>query len=213
MSRFLFEDNIFNRTMTKLFDLLALGIYVVVCSLPIITGGAAITAAYRVMMKMQKNHEGTITGSFFREFKANLKGSFGGWLVILGSITLLAFDLSVWTSSNSSIRSIIYGFTIVLFAMALSAADWYFSIRATFEETSLSAIKNALSFSMVYLWQAVLIGIYDILMIYFISRSGYFIIHILIFGSMLLNYPKMIILNHCIDSYIEHKNIHAEAQR
>ena len=72
MGKLLFEDNIFNRTMTKLFDLLVIGILTVICCLPIVTGGAAITSAYRVLMKMQKDHEGTITGSYFREFKRKL---------------------------------------------------------------------------------------------------------------------------------------------
>ncbi len=207
MGKLLFEDNIFNRTMTKLFDLLVIGILTVICCLPIVTGGAAITSAYRVLMKMQKDHEGTITGSYFMEFKSNLKESFGGWFLIILVVTLLAFDLSVWTSSESGIRGIAYGVTVVTFASVLAVIEWYFSIRATFEETTISSIKKALSFAVVYMWQTVVLAIYDLVMLYIITRSGYFIFHIVVFGFGIITFPKMFLINNAIDRFIEEKTI------
>lgn len=207
MGKLLFEDNIFNRTMTKLFDLLVIGIITVICCLPIVTGGAAITSAYRVLMKMQKDHEGTITGSYFREFKSNLKESFGGWFLIILVVTLLAFDLSVWTSSESGIRGIAYGVTVVTFASVLAVIEWYFAIRATFEETTISSIKKALSFAVVYMWQTVVLAIYDLVMLYIITRSGYFIFHIVVFGFGIITFPKTFLINNAIDRFIEEKTI------
>ncbi|MCR5226276.1 MAG: YesL family protein [Eubacterium sp.] len=207
MGKLLFEDNIFNRTMTKLFDLLVIGILTVICCLLIVTGGAAITSAYRVLMKMQKDHEGTITGSYFREFKSNLKESFGGWFLIILVVTLLAFDLSVWASSESGIRGIAYGVTVVTFASVLAVIEWYFSIRATFEETTISSIKKALSFAVVYMWQTVVLAIYDLVMLYIITRSGYFIFHIVVFGFGIITFPKTFLINNAIDRFIEEKTI------
>jgi hypothetical protein len=70
---FLTGDNIYNRLMTKIFDLCLLSILTTICCLPILTAGSALTSMYAVMMKMSKNIEGTIISSYFKEFKSNLK--------------------------------------------------------------------------------------------------------------------------------------------
>ena len=57
-------DNIIVRILTKIFDLILLNILFIVCSLPVITIGASITALYTVLLKMTENEEGYILRGF-----------------------------------------------------------------------------------------------------------------------------------------------------
>lgn len=58
-------DNKFFGFMGKAADLIILNILFVVCSLPIVTIGASVTAMYYVTLKMIKNEESYISRSFF----------------------------------------------------------------------------------------------------------------------------------------------------
>ena len=51
-------DNGFFRTLGKLADLMILNILFIVCSIPIFTIGASLTAMYYVTLKMAENEDG-----------------------------------------------------------------------------------------------------------------------------------------------------------
>ncbi|MCR5215105.1 MAG: YesL family protein [Eubacterium sp.] len=205
MGNVLFSDNLFNRTMTKVFDLFVLGLLTFICCIPIVTGGASITAAYRILLKMRKDHEGGITVSFLKEFKNNLKSSFLGWMLLITAIALLLFDLTVWTASESPFRSLAYGVTVFILVAVTAIADWYFTFRATFEETSIRSLKNAVAFSAVYMLQSIVLGIYNILVLFIATRISYFVILIVVLGFGLLTYPKTIIIDRVLSKYIHDK--------
>lgn len=80
-------DKIFNldspvmQALNKVADLIWLNILTMVCCIPIITVGAALTAQHYVVLKMVRNREGYITRSFFKSFKANFKQATCIWLI------------------------------------------------------------------------------------------------------------------------------------
>jgi hypothetical protein len=76
----------YNRAMTKVFDLCLLSILTAICCIPIVTIGAAVSAMYAVMMKMSKNIEGPIIASYFKELKQNLKGSIPGSVIFMAGV-------------------------------------------------------------------------------------------------------------------------------
>ena len=82
--------------MSRLTDMIKLNFLWVLCSLPIITMGAATTAAFTITLKMVEEEEGYIAGPFFREFKNNLgKGSIIGIIQLIAMYAIyLDFQLS-----------------------------------------------------------------------------------------------------------------------
>lgn len=56
-------------TISRLGDLVILNILFLVCSIPIVTIGASITAMYSVTKKMAEEREGYIVRSFLRHLK------------------------------------------------------------------------------------------------------------------------------------------------
>lgn len=80
--KFFSVDSPLYKFMNRLMDVFKLNCMWLLCSLPIVTMGAATTAAYTITLKMVKDEEGYIAGPFWKEFKANLKkGSYsrGYW--------------------------------------------------------------------------------------------------------------------------------------
>lgn len=207
MSSFFTADNLWNRILTKVFDLCLLNLLTFLCCVPIVTAGASLTAMYAVMMKMAKNEEGPIIKSFMKEFKSNIRGSFGGWLLILAGFILLLADLSLWTQNEVEYRSLFYGLTAAMVLALCAFADWYFAIRAKFEETSGSALKNAAKFGLVYLPVSVLMGAYTVGMVFLLMHFPMFSILVPLAGLSLLEYPKAVYIRGKFDRYIEQNGL------
>jgi uncharacterized membrane protein YesL len=209
---FLTGDNMYNRAMTKVFDLCLLSILTAICCIPIVTIGAAVSAMYAVMMKMSKNIEGPIIASYFKELKQNLKGSIPGSVIFMAGVALLSFDLTAWTQNEIGGRSLYYGYTIIVFLFFVSVSDWYFVVRARFEETTVQAYGNAFRFAMAFLPITVVCGAYTILIIWVITRYAILIMFFPLAGFALLCYPKALLMGKKIDYYIEDKGLVPESE-
>ncbi|MCR5638610.1 MAG: YesL family protein [Lachnospiraceae bacterium] len=204
---FLTGDNIYNRLMTKIFDLCLLSILTTICCLPILTAGSALTSMYAVMMKMSKNIEGPIISSYFKEFKSNLKNSFGGSIVLVAGIVILTLDLTLWTQNEVEGRSLFYGLTITLVVLFLSINDWYLAIRARFNESTLQAYVNAIKFGIVFLPVTLMNGVFSVLFVFLVTRYAFLIFFIPLVGIAVLFYPKAILMGKKIDKYISDKKL------
>lgn len=210
---FLTEDNLYNRTMTKVFDLCLLSILTTLSCMPIITIGASITSMYAVMMKMSKNIEGPIIASFIKELKQNFKESIFGSFCFLIGLVILSFDLLAWTQNEIEGRSLYYGFTLIVVLLFMSVADWYFAVRARFEENTFHAINNAIRFAVVFLPVTVICGLYTFFIIWIFTRYAILLMFFPLAGFALLCYPKALLIGKKIDYYIEDKGLTPEYEK
>ncbi|MCR5291546.1 MAG: YesL family protein [Eubacterium sp.] len=214
MGKLLFNDNAFNRIMSKVFDLILLGFFTIICSLPVITAGAASLSAYRILLEMADDTEGPVSSSFFRYFKYALKNNFldslKGSCILSVSLTVLVADLFFLTKMNMQYRSLMYGVIIVLLISVIAINDWYFSLKATFNEGSIKTLKNSVGFFFVYLIQSLLAGGYTVAALYLLTRFPYVIGIIIFFGNALLKYPKILLYKNKIDKYLVDRGIESE---
>ena len=65
----------FFKTLTKAGDFIILTLLAMVCSIPVITIGASLTAVFYAALKMARDEEGYVWKEFFKSFKQNLKQS------------------------------------------------------------------------------------------------------------------------------------------
>lgn len=81
------------RFMGRIADMFFLTILWLICSIPIITIGAATNAVYYITLKMVRNREEYIFRTFFRCFKENFLSSTIIWIVLLaiGMIPVTGF--------------------------------------------------------------------------------------------------------------------------
>ena len=91
---FSFDSPIF-QFLEKVANLFIVNALFTLCSIPVITAGAALTAAFKVMQNLTMDNEQPIAKSFFKAFTSNFKQATLLWLIVLGVAAFLAFDLLV----------------------------------------------------------------------------------------------------------------------
>ena len=106
----------FVRTVT---NLVIVNILFMICSIPIITFGAAYSAKYYVAMKVIRGEGTGVFIPFFKAFKRNFKQSTAVWIVMLVAIFLIIFDWRWITYNGWSNTEFIYKFGVIAFSVAV----------------------------------------------------------------------------------------------
>ncbi len=137
------NDGLFSRFMNHVFDILYVGILWIVCSIPVITAGAAATAAYYAMAKCVRHKTGYIGREFFHSFKSNIRQILPLTLLFLAVSGVLALDIQyVWNHENKVNNTL---FVILLF-MAFTAAGlavYACPLLSRFQKKNTELIKTA----------------------------------------------------------------------
>lgn len=87
-------DNPFFTFMGALADVVILNILFVICSIPIVTMGASMSAMYQTIQKMREGRMPSVFSYFLKEFRGSAKKSLPAWMLQLVTGALLFFDLS-----------------------------------------------------------------------------------------------------------------------
>ncbi len=143
MKDFFSLDGPLMRALSGITTLLILNILTLVCSLPVFTAGAALTALNYCLMKMADDEDTRIVAMYFGQFKNNFRSVTGPWLVILGFGVFLYFDYQVFVLSAETVRTI----AIILIYLAaliwMFLYVWFFPLAAKFENSFGAKFKNA----------------------------------------------------------------------
>ena len=106
----------FLRTVTSL---VIVNILYIICSIPIITFGAAYSAKYYVAMKVIRGEGTGVVIPFFKAFKRNFKQATAVWIVMLVAIFLIIFDWRWITYNGWSNTEFVYKFFVIFFSFAV----------------------------------------------------------------------------------------------
>lgn len=144
MNQFLDSNNPFFRFMGKVADVFLLNLMWVVCSLPIITAGAATTAAMYEGMRLARGEEGYVISRFWKSFRLNFKQATKIHVLFLAAGALLAFDMMVWMKSSGSLALAMIAITTVIIIVYAVLVLYTYAVLARFENTIIATMKNAL---------------------------------------------------------------------
>lgn len=95
MRQLLDVNNPVMRVLTTIFDLIALSVFWIIFSLPIVTMGAASAALYHTVYHHVRKGEDYLWNSFWTSFKENFKRQTLCWLVALAILGVLIADAIV----------------------------------------------------------------------------------------------------------------------
>ena len=129
-------DSPIARAINKFVQMIYIGLLWFLCSLPVLTAGAATTALYEVLLKMQKDEEGTVGTAFFRGFRSNLKCSLPVWIPILLAEAVFGVNLfyyAILGGREFLVQSVAFGILLVL---SLTVYGYAFPVMAKFENTT-----------------------------------------------------------------------------
>lgn len=125
MQQFFSLDSGFSRFMNTLWNLICISVLVVVCSLPIFTAGAAITAAYYTTVKTVRHHVSHTFQEFVSSFKTNFKHATISWMIYLALLLLLVAECSYFFG-NTEEGSLLFVYLIYLLIVFVVANACYF---------------------------------------------------------------------------------------
>ena len=162
MDRIFNMDNKFFTFMSRVADLIILNLLFLLCCIPIVTIGPAITAMYYVTMKMVRNEESYIARSFFKSFKENFKQGVAIWMMALVLILLEFMDFFIMKQLSGGIYTFVkYGLLVIALLMAM-ILQYVFPLLAKFYNTVKNTIRNALLMSLRHLPYTILMLLINI---------------------------------------------------
>ncbi len=165
------SDSIFSRFMNRLFDILYTGILWVLFSLPIVTAGAAATAAYYAMAKCVRHSTGYIGREFWHSFKSNFKQSLPLTFGFAAVALVLALDIwYVWGNDIGKVGSALFMVFVFFVFLASGIVVYIFPLLSRFEKGNLGLIKLAAAVMFKYL--PVTVGI---LLLFAVSAVGIYL--------------------------------------
>lgn len=152
-------DGRFFRGLTKAGDFFILGALMVVFSIPILTIGTSLTAAFYVALKSVRDEEGYVFRSFWKSWRQNIKQSVLIELIIMVLAVLLYVDIRVsydWAKTDGSMLARLIMFAALGCLLVLAATTLYvFPVLAKFENSVIKTLKNSLILCMHHLPQTI----------------------------------------------------------
>ena len=151
MGRLFNMDNPFFRFMGRVADLIILNVIFLLCCVPIVTIGPALTALFYVTLKIVRDEDSYIVKGFFHSFKQNLKQGIIINLIMLATLALLWFDMRIvrtgMAGNLGNIMGILLGVLAIFYMMLFIyiypvLSKFYNSIKNTFVNSILMSIRH-----------------------------------------------------------------------
>lgn len=176
MKKSLDIDNPFFAFMGWLADVAIVNILFLVCSLPVITMGAATVAMYQTFREIREGKTVPAFRNFFSAFGRSFRKSLPSWFLQLLTGLLLAFDLGFVVEMENvpiwHMVGMILGCMILLWVMI----SCYLLPGAVYEgKTIKSAVSESLYLAVKNLPRTVVMGLLNIIPIACIVLGNYFI--------------------------------------
>ena len=138
MRGFFDPDSKLASLLTKAAQLMELNVLVVLCCLPVVTAGAAVSSMHAVLLKIYRDEETYILADFRKAMKENLKKGTALWLLYMGFLAVLS---GIGLLSGSVY--VLYGLLLAA-ALGLLYLDWTLILQSRYVYTLPQCLKNAL---------------------------------------------------------------------
>ena len=137
-------DSAFSNGLARVIDLLVLNVLWIICSLPVITLGAATTAMYYSMIKIVREKDSGIVKMFFHSFFQNLKQGCCLTIIFLIGEIVLCSGIQTYSTMGGFFSRIAMIILIILLIIWGILFSYVFPLLAQFDNTIKNTIKNAL---------------------------------------------------------------------
>ena len=131
------------RKLSQLPDLILLNLLWILCSVPIITVGAATTALHGVIQAYVSEENNGIVRPYFRAFRKNFKQSTGLWLPILLLLCLLVLDLLFLMEKAEGGQLLLWIPFLIIGAIVSILVSYAFPLIARYENDTKTIISNS----------------------------------------------------------------------
>ncbi|MCT6836020.1 MAG: YesL family protein [Bifidobacteriales bacterium] len=197
---FLSPDSKLMRGLSDLVDAIWINVLMLITCIPIITIGAALTAAH-VASRRSLQGQGKVTVNYFRAFKENFFQSTLLWFVFG---PLLAVLVASWIFLQITPLLIPkFGLSIVW----LVAFDWVWPLQARFTNSVGRTLLNSLVFGFAYLGETAAMVLIDVVYFGLVAASWFFmpqgLILLLILGFGVITMLHVLLTEKVFVKYVQ----------
>jgi uncharacterized membrane protein YesL len=136
----LFEGGL-HAWMEKIFDAVALNLLWLLCSLPLVTAGAAVTAFYYAMVKTVRRERGHVLAEFWRSFRQNFIKATLIWISFVVLIFLLLVNRNIAAGIGGYFGAFLLCLYTVIAALFLGVLLYVFPVLSRFHMTIPQVVK------------------------------------------------------------------------
>lgn len=202
------SDGWFARIFGTIGDIIVVNILFIICSIPIFTMGASMSAMYYTLLKKQRTGEtGGIIKLFFRGFKDNFKKSTIAWLLFLLIAFVFSLDFNLFGKGGPQENKLMYYTSVIFFILICFIAIYLFPVISAFENSLKNLIIQSIYMAAKNFIFTILIMILYTLPAYFLLASpqvfmvGIFILIVCGFG--LIAYVSSFMFIKAFSPYLE----------
>ncbi|MDE6909468.1 MAG: DUF624 domain-containing protein [Lachnospiraceae bacterium] len=146
--------------LNKMTDLILLNVIWLLCCLPVVTAGAATTAAYYVSITSIRCGDGYVVKRFFSSFRKNFLQVTPVWIGVLLCSVILTVDMLFWYRQGTAFSKGMFIVSGIVCFLFLIWVLWLFPVFAKLDGKTGQLAKNAAAFAVGYLpYTAVLLVI------------------------------------------------------
>lgn len=143
-NRFASLGNELKRTLSVIGDLIILNVLFILCSIPVITVGAAGAACYSGIYRIFRTERtGLPFVPFFKDFVANFKKATVSWIIELICFVIIWGDFWFAIYYSQPHNDLFLILAIVLAAVVMLGSVWIYPLVARFENKLGAQIKNS----------------------------------------------------------------------
>lgn len=153
-------DSPLMQALGKVADLMILNILAMICSIPVFTAGASLTALHYMSLKIIRGEECYIVKGFFKSFKQNFKQATIIWLLLLVAILILIGDFLIIKNSGIEFHIVLKVLIGVAGLGIVCIGIFVFPVLARFDNTIRRTIKNSLIMSFLQFPKVILMIIF-----------------------------------------------------
>lgn len=190
--RFLFDmDSPVMRFISRFCDIAILNVVFLLTCLPIFTIGAANTALYDVVFRMDSDREEKMLRTYFRSFRENFRQSTVLWLILLlfGAATYVNMTRFSYLGETGSqaLGYALFVVSMLVFVLEIFIFSYAFPLLSRFRNSTANTARNALLLSIGNLprtllisvincfpWVLLLVNLYTFIQLGFIWIIAYF---------------------------------------
>lgn len=162
MSKLFNPDSPVMQTLSRIADLVVLNVFCLICCIPIVTIGAAVTALYDAVGRMQRD-EGSIYKAYFKAFASNFKQATVQWLLLAVCLILLTLSLMFYLNTTWSAGKVLLLLTVIMMMIWAAVTAWIFPLQSRFYNTVRGTVQNAMICALAYFPRTLVMVVLNVL--------------------------------------------------
>ena len=145
MNKLFNPDNPVFEFLEKVFNLMIANVLFIVCSIPVFTIGASLTALFKITQDVVLGNDKGVVKRFFDAFKQNFKQATIAWIVVFLFLCGLGLNLFLVSVNAKGMPSQIFKVLIqILMFVVVGLASYIFPLIARYDNTLKQHYRNSI---------------------------------------------------------------------